>query len=174
MKQMIIKVCVAGEGGTGKTTMLERLVSGLFVEDTKMTIGTGLLTHEVIVGNTKFVLQLWDFAGEPRFRFFLPNYLRGSSAVVLCFDITRFPTYRSLEEWYEIVVENTKEEKTVIYLVATKGDLIDQRAIEQDLIDDWIKDHDRIKGFYQTSSVTGKNIDELFSKIAEDSLQLRI
>ncbi|MCP4763418.1 MAG: GTP-binding protein, partial [archaeon] len=112
MKDLVLKVCVTGEGGTGKTTLLHRLISGEFIANMKMTIGTGLMTHNVLINGEdddyNITYQLWDFAGEKRFRFFLPNYLKGSSAVFMCFDLSRYPTFKNLEEWYKIVTETSK------------------------------------------------------------------
>ena len=78
----------------------------------------------------------------------------------------------TLKEWYDIINEHTKSEKTYIYLVGTKSDIIDKLTIKQDIIDEWIKNHDRIKSFYLTSSVTGENIEEIFTQIAKDSQAL--
>jgi GTPase SAR1 family protein len=75
MNEIILKVSVAGEGGTGKTSLLHRLITGGFRADMKMTIGTGLMSYTTKCEEYKIFYQLWDFAGEKRFRFFLPNYL---------------------------------------------------------------------------------------------------
>ena len=83
------KVVVVGDGGVGKSTMIQRLVTGHFTP-MKITIGTDLATYQMEFENLVVNLQIWDFAGEKRFRFFLPNYARGAHGCLLCYDITRY------------------------------------------------------------------------------------
>lgn len=167
MNEVIIKVSVAGEGGTGKTSLLHRLVTGTFKEDMKMTIGTGLMSYNTSYNNFRIIYQLWDFAGEKRFRFFLPNYLKGSKAILLCFDSTRFNSFQNLTEWYNIVKENINIYNTYIYLISTKIDLTQRRAVFKDSIDNWMKDK-KIDRFFESSALSGENIKEIFNKLTED------
>lgn len=167
MNEVILKVSVAGEGGTGKTSLLHRLVTGTFKEDMKMTIGTGLMSYVTSFNNFKIIYQLWDFAGEKRFRFFLPNYLKGSKAVLLCFDSTRYNSFQNLTEWYDIVKQNININDTLIYLISTKIDLKERRAVFKDTINEWIKDK-KIDRFYESSALSGENIKEIFNKLTED------
>ena len=38
-----------------------------------------------IIEKLHYRLQLWDTAGQPRFRSLVPSYLRNSHCVVICF-----------------------------------------------------------------------------------------
>ncbi|MHA1338498.1 MAG: Rab family GTPase [Promethearchaeota archaeon] len=172
MREIIVKVAIAGEGGTGKTTLLHRLVKGEFIADMKMTIGTGLMTYAVTSGDYKITFQLWDFAGEERFRFFLPNYLKGAKAVLLCYDTTRMPTLNNLEEWYEIIESVLKVEETILYLIGTKIDLTEKKSVKPEVVKDWMKGRN-FKRFFETSAKTGKNIEEVFKELAKDILEMQ-
>ncbi|MBY9019015.1 MAG: GTP-binding protein, partial [Candidatus Lokiarchaeota archaeon] len=86
-KKYIYKILVVGDGGIGKSTMIQRLITGKYIEQ-KITIGTDLASWSIEIGNLVIKLQIWDFAGERRFRFFLPNYSRGADGCLLCYDIT--------------------------------------------------------------------------------------
>ncbi|MBY8982818.1 MAG: hypothetical protein KGD57_07710, partial [Candidatus Lokiarchaeota archaeon] len=48
-KPIILKVLTAGEGGVGKTTLLRRYVDGIFMADTRMTIGVEFFLKELII-----------------------------------------------------------------------------------------------------------------------------
>ena len=64
----------------GKTALIERYVTGSFIEDHKMTIGAQFSVKDVTLDDGEHVrMQLWDFAGEERFRFVLGDYCRGAS-----------------------------------------------------------------------------------------------
>ena len=92
------KIVVIGEGGVGKTTLLHRSVSNIFVDSTKMTIGSDFFMKKIEKIDEKNINQLnlllWDFAGQERFRFILKDYVRGAEGVLLCFDLSRFPTLK--------------------------------------------------------------------------------
>jgi small GTP-binding protein len=168
LDNFIGKVCVVGEGGVGKSSLLNRLISGKFIQNMKMTIGTDLLTYQVIMETKKITYQLWDFAGEQRFRFFLPTYLKGAASVFICFDLTRFITFKNLDEWYQIVTQNTKD--PIIYLIGTKRDLEDRRAVTKDVIESWMHDK-RISRLFECSAATGENIAEVFKILGDDLLR---
>lgn len=172
MNELVMKVCVVGEGGTGKTSMLHRLVKNEFIADMKMTIGTGLMTHSIKVEGETMIYQLWDFAGENRFRFFLPNYLKGSKAVIICYDLTRFPTFNNLDQWYNIVKDNIDVNDIVLYLVGNKEDLSEKKAIFTETVDEWVSDK-KIDRRFTCSALTGKNIEEIYQTLGKDLLKKR-
>jgi small GTP-binding protein len=69
------KICIFGDSGVGKTSLTHRYISNRFEEDTKMTIGVDILSKDVEIENFIVKLQIWDFAGEERFRFLLRGRL---------------------------------------------------------------------------------------------------
>ncbi len=100
----IFKVIVAGAGGVGKTAMVTRYCTGTFIEDHKMTIGAAFHTKEEILDTGETCkMQIWDFAGEQRFRTLLPDYCKGASGAFICFDVTDYDTFRQLPEWLKII-----------------------------------------------------------------------
>ncbi|MCJ7649542.1 MAG: GTP-binding protein, partial [Candidatus Lokiarchaeota archaeon] len=62
------KLCIFGDGGVGKTTFTHRFLNRLFEQDLKMTIGADFSVKDVKVDNKTVNLQIWDFAGEERFK----------------------------------------------------------------------------------------------------------
>ena len=94
--RLLFKIIVVGDGGVGKSTMIQRLMTGQFIP-MKITIGTDLISHDIPISDTEITkLQIWDFGGEKRFRFFLPNYCQGAAGCLLCYDITRFQSLENL------------------------------------------------------------------------------
>ena len=95
----LFKICIFGDGGVGKTTLLNRYVLGLFKDDSKMTIGVDFRMKQLKVNEKIVTLQIWDFAGEERFRFLLPHYITGASGGIFMYDITRYSSLKNLNEW---------------------------------------------------------------------------
>jgi len=127
-KRYVFKIVVVGDGGIGKSTMIQRLITGKYIEQ-KITIGTDLASWSLGMADMSIKLQIWDFAGEKRFRFFLPSYSRGAEGCLLCYDITRYTSFQNLQEWYDIVKNNTSDPRFV--LVGGKVDLADSRRTVQ-------------------------------------------
>jgi len=118
----IFKVVVDGAGGVGKTALIQRYVTGTFVEDHKMTIGAAFSVKDVTLDTGEAVrIQLWDFAGEERFRFLLGDYCKGASGAFVCYDITDYSTFEQIPEWLRIIRSNAG--MVPVILVGNKYDL---------------------------------------------------
>ncbi|NHJ21095.1 MAG: GTP-binding protein [Candidatus Lokiarchaeota archaeon] len=169
--QYLFKIVVVGDGGVGKSTMIQRLITGHFVP-MKITIGTDLASYDMNIEDISVKLQIWDFAGEKRFRFFLPNYARGAQGCILCYDISRYTSFQNLNEWYNIVKENTNTD-TVFLLVGGKADLSEyRRTVTQKDAEELQQDLD-IPLFLETSSKTGENNKNVFEMLTEAMLKKR-
>jgi small GTP-binding protein len=166
---MLFKIVVVGDGGVGKSTMVQRLTTGQFIPQ-KITIGTDLATYDVqIDDSTEIRLQIWDFAGERRFRIFLPNYSRGAAGCLLCYDITRRTSFDSLDEWYNIV--NNNADDPVFILVGEKLDLADIRRSVQHEHAEVFKDKYNLDYLFETSSKSGENNKKIFETLTRSILE---
>ena len=171
LRKLLFKIVVVGDGGIGKSTMVQRLLTGLFISQ-KITIGTDLATWNNQIDDSLSVrLQIWDFAGERRFRIFLPNYSRGAVGCLLCYDITRRTSFESLKEWYDIVNNNTSN--VVFFLVGEKLDLADiRRSVEIEQAEEFMTTYG-IEHFLETSSKSGENNINIFETLTHSILKTK-
>ncbi|MHA1803800.1 MAG: Rab family GTPase [Promethearchaeota archaeon] len=172
-KKLLYKCVIVGDGGVGKTTMVQRLITGNYIPQ-KMTIGTDLATYSIEINDEDgtiydIILQLWDFAGEARFRFFLPNYAKGARGCLICYDITRYSSYEHLEEWYNIVNENAAN--PVYILVGQKYDLAEQKRVVDVEKAREFQQHYDIPHLFETSSKTGYNNKIIFETLAKEIIK---
>ncbi|KAF8278894.1 hypothetical protein TcBrA4_0105690 [Trypanosoma cruzi] len=67
--ELLFKVLIIGEGGTGKTCLIRRYVHGIFLATNKATIGVDFALKDVVhaATNRNITLQLWDIAGQERY-----------------------------------------------------------------------------------------------------------
>ncbi|MBN1803069.1 MAG: GTP-binding protein [Candidatus Lokiarchaeota archaeon] len=167
-----IKIVIAGEGGVGKTSFLNRIIHDYFDEKSELTKGIEFFNKKIHISlhGEDYDLIFWDFGGQDRFRNFLQDFVDGSSAAIFLFDLTRFNTLDKLEEWLEIL---TEKESIPILILGTKLDLIDDNTKDyfNDILEKIVDAYDDIFGYQLISSKTSLDVDNalglIVSKIAE-------
>lgn len=165
----VFKVIIAGNSGVGKTAAVSRFVDGKFISNTKSTIGVDFSLKNVNLGldsdrsEIQVALQIWDVAGESRFRSILPYYIAGTQGLILAFDCTDPPTLPHLNEWLE-VIDLYLQEKISLILISTKHDL--NPKIDEAELKKFMNMHS-IHDYYPTSSLNGENINNAFRRLTE-------
>lgn len=161
------KVTVGGAGGVGKTTLLHKYLTGDYLASTEMTIGVQFHTHILDYNNKKIELVLWDLGGQDKFRFFQGNYIRGSRAALVCFDMHRMGTLSQVRDWVSIIKENAVKNAPII-LVGMKVDLVSPELLEGiKEAANHIVEALELESFVVTSSKDGININETFTYLVE-------
>ena len=174
-KKYVFKILVAGQGGVGKTTLLNRAVTGKFVQNTAMTIGVEFHLLSLTVGNQgaddaiNTTLQLWDFGGQERFRFMLDSYVAGARGALLLYDLTRLRTLDSLDEWVKIVRKHDKN--LPILFVGTKLDRVEDITVADDYAQEFLEPLNMF-GHMKISSKDGSGVKEAFKAISRKILDM--
>ena len=172
MPDTVFKLCIFGDGGVGKTTLVRRYLTSVFTDDSTMTIGVDFHVKTLEVKGRKVALQIWDFAGEERFRFLLPSYVRGASGGIFMYDITRYSSLKNMEEWLNILKGSVeKEEKRVpLLMVGGKLDLEHKRSVPMEETIKMAKTHDILE-IIECSAKTGRNVEQIFESISRIMLE---
>ena len=171
-QKLAFKVCVFGDGGVGKTTLIRRFLTKIFEEDIKMTIGADFSIKNLELDGKQVTLRIWDFAGEERFRVLLPSFAKGADGGIFMFDITRYVSIKEIDDWlsiFEYFVSDTKM-KIPIIMVGGKSDLEDKRSVESEEAMELSKNYG-LHGYFECSSKTGDNVEEIFEYIAKRMLE---
>ncbi|MHA1149695.1 MAG: Rab family GTPase [Promethearchaeota archaeon] len=167
------KIALFGDGGVGKTTLVNRYVTGKFSENLKMTIGVEFYTKILSVEGKGVSLKIWDFAGDNQnqFRNLLPNYAQGASGGIFMFDITRFHSIKNIDEWLKILLRGYTigEERIPLLLVGGKLDLEEKRSVDFEFAEEIAKLYN-IYDYIECSSITGKNVERVFESISKKML----
>jgi len=164
LPDVFFKICIFGDGGVGKTSLVNKYLTGIFIDETKMTIGVDFNTKLIEIESKKVVLQIWDFAGENHFRFFLPSYVRGASGAIFLYDLTREASLRHLPDWLDVLQEGLDRNIPLI-MAGNKLDLKHKRVIPPDIALEIAEGND-FYGFIECSAKTGQNIEITFKTLA--------
>ena len=166
---VMFKICFFGDGGVGKTTLIGRYLTGVFKPTTSITIGVDFHVKKIKVDDKLVSMQIWDFAGENRFRFLLPSYVLGASGGIFMYDITRFSSLKNFPEWIEIFKKGyvgAKDKQLPVIMVGSKIDLSYKRAVSSKEAYDLAKTHN-LFGYIECSAKDGRNIEDIFTEIAK-------
>lgn len=169
LSKIVAKVVFGGDGGVGKTTLIQRYLTGEFIDTTKMTIGVGFHIHQLNYQGREISLSVWDCGGQEQFKTMgvFENYFRGAVVAILMFDLTRANTINGLDTWYNFI---DNKAKTAIILVGGKSDLPRDETIDSMVIENLI---DRFKAirYIETSSANGLGVSLVFNEIARVSVE---
>lgn len=160
------KVVLLGDQSVGKTALLHRLLYRDFKTLEMPTVSASFFSASFDVGPGAVGLDLWDTAGQEKYRSLVPHYLKNARAALLCFDTTSRDSFESLDSWLKILRES--EESCRIFLVRTKADLDEDLVIVKEA-QDWAADH-HCK-LFTTSAKTGDGVDRLFQTVASDLME---
>ena len=173
LRKLQRKILIIGEGGVGKTSLLNRYVNKEFMPSTKMTIGSDFFITKRIVtkdGQENHIsLMIWDFAGQERFRFLLKQLALGAKGVILAFDLVRIESLKKLPKWIKLMEEAGLwgNHSVEFFLVGTKKDLIEKLpsyVISNEEIKKFQTEYN-IEKFKRTSAAKDEGIDEFFNHI---------
>jgi small GTP-binding protein len=162
-----VKVIVVGDGGVGKSSLVRRYAKGKFTSEYKKTIGCDFMEKEVFVKplNETVKMMLWDTAGQEVFDALTSQYYRGAGACVLAFSTTDRTSFQSIKGWKEKVENVCGKGNTVLALIQTKIDLIDQTVVQNQEAEQLAKQLG-VK-FFRTSCKENFNVDPVFEYLAE-------
>uniref|UniRef100_U5EVL0 Ras-related protein Rab-23 n=1 Tax=Corethrella appendiculata TaxID=1370023 RepID=U5EVL0_9DIPT len=128
--EIALKVVIVGNGGVGKSSMIQRYCKGIYTKDYKKTIGVDFLERQIEIDGEDVRIMLWDTAGQEEFDAITKAYYRGAQACVLTFSTTDRCSFEAIKAW-KIKVENECGEIPTV-LVQNKIDLIDQTVVSFD------------------------------------------
>ncbi|XP_052191852.1 ras-related protein RABA3 isoform X1 [Diospyros lotus] len=161
----VFKVVVIGDSAVGKTQILSRFTKNDFCFDSKSTIGVEFQTRTVTINSKLIKAQIWDTAGQERYRAVTSAYYRGALGAMLVYDITKRQTFDHVARWIEELRAHA-DSSIVIMLIGNKADLVDLRAVPTEDAVEFAEDQGLF--FYETSALSGDNVESAFLKLLEE------
>uniref|UniRef100_A0A8D2KXQ1 Ras-related protein Rab-36 n=1 Tax=Varanus komodoensis TaxID=61221 RepID=A0A8D2KXQ1_VARKO len=120
----ISKVVVVGDLCVGKTSLINRFCKDVFNRDYKATIGVDFEIERFEVAGVPYSLQIWDTAGQEKFKCIASAYYRGAEVIITVFDLADIQTLDHTKQWLEEALRENNPKSSFIFLVGTKKDLV--------------------------------------------------
>ena len=149
----------------GKSCLLLQFTDKRFQPVHDLTIGVEFGSRTVNVNGQQVKLQIWDTAGQEKFRSITRSYYRGAVGALLVYDITRRETFDHLTTWLEDCKKYSTQDITIM-LIGNKADLENSRVVSTEEGKAFAEKNGIF--FYETSSKTAQNVDEAFINVAKE------
>ena len=171
----LYKILLLGDSTVGKTCFLLRYTDDTFLELHMATIGLDYRLKTMVLDDQKIVkVQLWDTAGQDKFRAITRNYYKGARGIILIYDITNIKSYDNIKKWINEIKEEIPDKVTII-LIGNKIDNERERKITKEQGEQLAKDYN--VPFFETSAKTGEGINEsvlfLIKKIIDTDPEMK-
>ncbi|CAD8145176.1 unnamed protein product [Paramecium octaurelia] len=161
----LFKIILIGDSGVGKTNLFNRLQYKDFQYDTRPTIGVEFLNRTVREDGNLIKCQIWDTAGQEKFRAITSAYYRGAKGVFVCYDVTKQGTYESTLRWMS-EIKQYGDPNIVIMLVGNKIDLAEQRIVRTDEVSQFCEQNK--VGYIETSALNNVNVELAFNQMVTE------
>jgi small GTP-binding protein len=167
MANSSVKICLLGGSGVGKTCIINRFSTNTFDNNTTSTSGGSYLVKNIKIDNKEIACNIWDTAGQEKFRSLTKHFYKDAYIIILVYDITTSGSLEELKGWYEDLKKNG-EKYTVLAVVGNKTDMYESEAVSEE---EARKFAESINAEFQlVSAKTGDNIELLFEKVVRKYL----
>ena len=164
-EECVYKILLLGDSMVGKTCFLLKYTDKSFQEIHMSTIGLDYRLKTLTLKNRKTIkLQIWDTAGQDRFRSITKNYYKKANGIILIYDVTNKKSYKNISVWINQIKEEA-DPNVVIYLAGNKIDMEEERKIKTEEGEKLAEEYNF--PFRETSAKEDININETFEDIAE-------
>ncbi|KAF8561035.1 hypothetical protein P879_04938 [Paragonimus westermani] len=166
--ERIFKIILIGDTGVGKSSFMHQFCDGVFYPRLRATVGVDFRTRNLRLDRTVYSIQLWDTAGQEKYRSIVRTYFRKVDGVIIMYDVTAPSTFRNVRSWMEQLSESSNGSKVPVIIVGNKIDLRSDTGSPSYVSTEMgIKLAESYKAsFIETSVCTALNVDEAVRQLA--------
>ena len=153
------KIIFVGDAGVGKTTIIGRIMDNPYNEVYEPSIGVDFMSKNIKYKGQNVKLQMWDTAGQEKYKGLIPSYVRNSSIVFVVYDVSVKTSFDNIPKWITFIrtIENT-----TIVLCGNKIDL-SNREVQKEEGEELAKKEGI--AFFEVSAKTDENIKNMFYNV---------
>ena len=166
-----IKIIILGSVGVGKTCLITRYKTGKFLQHIPSTFGSNFVKIDKIINNKKYVLNIWDTAGQEKYNSLTQTFTKNAKIVILVYSIIDKKSFLDLDNWLKLVKEGNGEKGYVLGVAANKWDLYLQSEVTDKKGKEYAK---KINAIWKSTSAKeeSKGIEELISELTMEYIKI--
>lgn len=158
------KVVIIGDVAVGKSSLVTRLSSNHFKDGYEPSIGVDFANKSIKFKDKLVKMQIWDTAGQEKFKSLIPSYLRGSNIVIIMFDMTNKQSFNNISKWISFLKDVSTS--STIVIVGNKSDLLDKITVSKEEIEHFEQSFNY--KVHVVSVKTNDNISKMFYNAISD------
>lgn len=160
------KIVLIGESGVGKTSIISQFIHKIFQDDIQPSMGGTFTSKSLVFEDGKILrFDIWDTAGQEKYRSLTQMFYKDANAAVLVYDITRTDSFEELKKyWIDKIRENSSPD-IILFLAANKSDLVDKEEVNEEEARKYAQEINA--DFCSISAKNSIGIDDLFIQIAK-------
>jgi len=162
------KIMVLGDEPEGKAYLTKNFCRNYFLSDLKMTLGVDFLSKSVEMFGLNIKFQIWDFAGEERFRPLLSQYCKGANGAILIKNATKPNFLNQLNEYVQIIRDKAGD--IPIILVSSNFDSEENSTLSTEEFILTAESYN-LSAFAEISSQHESNVERIFEELGEILLE---
>ena len=170
----IINIILLGNSTVGKTSFIRRFFTNSFYENTLITLGIDVEKTLIKFPNKYYKLEVWDTAGQEKFRTIPKKYYSKGDGFFILFDLCNQESFIEVNKWIEDIREtlgdneNNEYKNIPIYLLGNKIDKIKRVVKRSDA--EQFAEKNKVK-YVEISCKLGFNIYEVMINMIFDASQ---
>ena len=156
----LYKIILVGDAAVGKTSIIQRTIHNKFSETYKNTDGVDFENKKI---NQSLKLQIWDTAGQEKYKSLIPSYVRNASSIFIVYDVASKTSFDNVSKWISFIktIENCN-----MILCANKIDLESERQVTTEEGKDFAKKNELT--YYEVSAKNNTNVKRMFYSVVAD------
>ena len=162
-----VKVVLLGESGVGKTSIIVQFTAGKFDPDCVTSLSAQFVSKTVEFRNLNKAIKfdIWDTAGQEKYRALAKIFYKDAKGILLVYDITDLKSFNEVKSyWYNMIKQNADPD-AIVAIVANKSDLYGNEQVKEDEGKEFAKS---VGAFFQsTSAKSDTGITSLFDNIGQ-------
>eukprot|EP00485_Elphidium_margaritaceum_P021633 CAMPEP_0202712260 /NCGR_PEP_ID=MMETSP1385-20130828/36152_1 /ASSEMBLY_ACC=CAM_ASM_000861 /TAXON_ID=933848 /ORGANISM="Elphidium margaritaceum" /LENGTH=202 /DNA_ID=CAMNT_0049372231 /DNA_START=144 /DNA_END=752 /DNA_ORIENTATION=+ len=165
----LFKFTIIGDSGVGKSCLMMRFADDTFNESFITTIGVDFRFRTITVDDKIVKLQIWDTAGQEKFKTITSSYYRNAHAVMIVYDVSDRKSYENIEQWLSDI-EKFCPSQVCKMIIGNKCDILDSER-EVDLASAQNFAENLKIPYIETSAKTANNVETAFIKMVRQLIK---
>ena len=164
------KLVFIGDPGVGKTCIISRFLKGTFDAEQITTVGASYASKTIKISETNesLTLDVWDTAGQEKYRSLTRIFFQGAKLAILVYDITRKDSFENLKNVWLKELKDHADKNVVLGVAGNKSDLYEKEEVSEQEAREFAKSIGAI--FCLTSAQSNSGIEELFEEMGKKFL----
>ncbi|KAN0030356.1 hypothetical protein ACTA71_010118 [Dictyostelium dimigraforme] len=157
----LVRLCIMGDGGVGKTAVTIQFISNHFVYYYDPTIEDSY-RKQCLIDDQVYMLDILDTAGQDELTAMRDQWIRSCEGFILVYSVTSRSSFDQIQFFREQIIRVLDRDDVPIMMIGNKSDLEDERQVTHQEGKDLARCLNM--SFMEVSAKTRLNVEEVFNE----------